>query len=208
MEEEVKHSLAREVVDVQARGSDAGVAPGEESDLSLRRFETAPIDVCDPDSVTVIGDEATPAPGVAAAEKEIGETNPQELPFTHGDFKRFSSKIDYLYTQTVAKEGLRHKETLENARAAMQMYEECTRKNFIARDKDVILDCEFMTTPKIRDEVTKLASPLFQYFRALFGDEWQHGRPKVDIRCEPCYEAYRSARGRATPALAKEERIP
>ncbi|KAL6732283.1 hypothetical protein Aduo_003057 [Ancylostoma duodenale] len=129
--------------------------------------------------------------------------------FTHDDFKALSSKIDYLYTQAVAKEGQHHKEALENARTAMLAYEHSTRKNFLARDKDLLMDSAHFTSSKMTEEVEKLgSSSLFEYFRPLFGEEWIHGRRKVTIRCEPCYEAYRGTNPTLIPAIAKESGIP
>ncbi|KAL6735943.1 hypothetical protein Aduo_006342 [Ancylostoma duodenale] len=123
--------------------------------------------------------------------------------------RTFSAVLDYLYTQAVAKEGQHHKEALENARTAMLTYEHITRKNFLARDKDLLMDSAHLTSSKMAEEVEKLgSSSLFEYFRPLFGEEWIHGRRKVTIRCEPCYEAYRGTNPTLIPAIAKESGIP
>ncbi|KIH62986.1 hypothetical protein ANCDUO_06724 [Ancylostoma duodenale] len=133
---------------------------------------------------------------------------------THDDFKALSSKIDYLYTQTVAKEGHHHKKALENARTAMLAYEHITRKNPLARTGfpvralDLILESAYMTSSKMPGEVEKLATNSSEYFGPLFGEEWLHGRRKVTIRCEPCYEADRSTNPTQIPAVAKKNCIP
>ncbi|EYC35006.1 hypothetical protein Y032_1194g3744 [Ancylostoma ceylanicum] len=145
---------------------------------------------------------ANPPASGAGETADEQECTAVEGVFSLDDFKALSSKVDYLYTQAIAKEGQQHKEALDNARAAMEQYEESVRKNFIARDADMILDSGFMESDAVRAEVAKLTCSDFKYMRPLFGDEWSNGRRKVNIRCEPCYEAYLASKKKDAPALA------
>ncbi|EYB90966.1 hypothetical protein Y032_0211g2164, partial [Ancylostoma ceylanicum] len=113
-----------------------------------------------------------------------------------------SSKVDYLHAQAVAKEEQQHKKELDNARAAMEQYEQSVRKNFVARNIDMILDSGYMESDAVRAEVAKLTCSDSKYMRPLFGGEWSNGRRKVSVRCEPCYEAYLASKKKDVPALA------
>ncbi|CAJ0589666.1 unnamed protein product [Cylicocyclus nassatus] len=119
--------------------------------------------------------------------------------FSYEEKTNLMTWVGYLYRQALSNENVLHKEARERAREAMLAYESGKRCNFFCRDHHMLVNSGHFVTDKEKKILQNLKDEKYQYFKPLFPNEWVGGKRVLKVRCEPCYEYYRSGQVKGSP---------